>query len=198
MDHRKQALRQIKKIVDENNLSWDEVNKTLQATVQNKTEGKIFEVSEMLAYIGGIFIFAGIGVYTTMFWETLPSFSRIALTFGSGISCYCLALGLSQNLKYQKVTQALFLISAILQPVGLYVFLREVYGASSNMHVATLFVFGIMVAQQLATFWEKRLNLILFMVIFFGLGFVITLFDYLDFNSKYVLMGVGTSLFLIT
>lgn len=197
MDQHKQALLEIKKIAAENDLSWDDVRKVLQIKPEYKAESGPFEVSEMLAYIGGMLIFAGIGVYTTMFWGTLSSVFRIVLTFGSGFSCFCIALGLSRNSKYQKVTQALFLISAFLQPLGLFVFLHEVYGVSSNIHIATLFVFGIMFIQQLATFWEKRLNLILFMVLFFGLGFVATLFDYLVFYRNLVMMGLGTSLFLI-
>lgn len=198
MDQRQQALQQIKKIVAENNLTWADVSKALQVTVENKAEEGLIEASEMLAYIGGIFIFAGVGIYTTMFWQELSSFSRIALTFGSGFSCYCVALGLSQNLKYNKATQTLFLIAAILQPTGLYVFLNEVFEASSDLHLATLFVFGIMLVQQLATFWEKRLNLILFLALFFGLGFTLTLFDYLAVKIDYILMGLGTSLFFIT
>lgn len=194
MDHREQALLQIKKLLTENGLSWEDVR---QSTSQVHSEAKVLEVSEMLAYLGGILIFAGIGVYATMFWGTFSSVFRIVLTFGSGFSCYCIALGLSQNLKYQKVAQALFLISVILQPMGLYVFFDEIYGIASHMHVATLFVFGIMLVQQFATFWEKRLNLILCMVIFFGLGLISTLFNYLDFNSDYALMGLGTSLCLI-
>lgn len=164
MNKRQQALEQIKKLVDENNLTWLDLNQALQIPSEKQTTGSIIETSEMLAYIGGIFIFAGIGVYTTMFWHELSSVLRIALTFGSGFSCYCIALGLSENVKYNKVSHALFLIGSILQPTGLYVFLNEVFVASSNVHFATLFVFGIMFIQQLATFWQKRLNLLLFMV----------------------------------
>jgi hypothetical protein len=198
MNKRQQALEQIKKLVDENNLTWSDLNQVLQIPSEKQTTGGIIEISEMLAYIGGIFIFAGIGVYTTMFWHELSSVLRIALTFGSGFSCYCIALGLSENVKYNKVSQALFLIGAILQPTGLYVFLNEVFVASSNVHFATLFVFGIMFIQQLATFWQKRLNLLLFMVLFFGMGFTFTLLDYMAIKTDYILMGLGTSLFLIT
>lgn len=197
MDQHQKALEQIKKIAEKNNLSWAEVSAALQPT-KIKASGELIEASEILAYIGGILIFAGVGVYTTMFWQDLSSFFRIAFTFGSGFSCYCIALGLSENLKYNKVTQTLFLISAILQPTGLYVFLNEMFVISQDTHLATLFVFGVMLVQQLATFWTKRLNLILFMTLFFGLGFVFTLFDYIGININYTLMGLGTSLFLIT
>lgn len=198
MNQRKRALQQIKKIVKENNLTWADVNNSLQLTTEKTTDERLMEGSEILAYMGGILIFAGVGVYTTMFWKELSSFLRIAITFGSGFSCYCIALGLSQNLKYNKAMHAFFLISAILQPTGLYVFLNEVFVASSNIHLATLFVFGVMFVQQLATFWQKPLNLILFMVLFFGMGFLFTLFDYMDVKMSTILIGMGASLFLIT
>ncbi|MBA3813640.1 MAG: hypothetical protein H0X26_03995 [Alphaproteobacteria bacterium] len=197
MNQRQKALQQIKKIAEENHLSWDDVSKALQVTSAKKDGGVGIEASEVLAYIGGILIFAGVGVYTTMFWQDLSSFLKIALTFGSGFSCYCVALGLSQNAKYNKVTQILFLMAAILEPMGLYVFLNEIFVTSHDAHLATLFVFGIMFAQQFATFWEKHLNLLLFMVLFFGVIFTFTLFDYMEFKSSYTLMGLGTSLFLI-
>lgn len=198
MNKHQQALQQIKKIVEENNLTWADVSKTLQITEEKTPKGGMIEASEILAYIGGILIFAGVGVYTTMFWQDLSSFLRISITFGSGFSCYCIALGLSQNLKYNKATQTLFLISAILQPTGLYVFLNEVFVTSSDLHAATLFVFGIMFGQQFATFWQIRLNLLLFMVLFFGMGFTFTLLDYIGIQTDYMLMGMGISLFLIT
>lgn len=198
MNKHQEALDQIKKIVEENNLTWTEVSQTLQIKEEKKSKGGMIEASEILAYIGGILIFAGLGVYTTMFWQELSSALRVGITFGSGFSCYCIALGLSQDLKYDKATQALFLIAAILQPAGLYVFLNEVYVNSSDVHLATLFVFGIMFLQQLATFWQKPLNLLLFTVLFFAMGFTYTLLDYMGINVNYIGMGMGTSLFLIT
>ncbi len=196
MNKRQQALEQIKQIAADNKLSLADISNVLGGEVKPHTASMI-DASEMLAYIGGILIFAGIGVYTTMFWQDLSSIFRIVLTFGSGLSCYCVALGLSKNKNYDKVTQALYLISAILQPTGLYVFLNETFQATNDYHLATLFVFGIMFVQQLVTFWEKRINLVLFFTLFFGYGFVATLFDYLDFNSNTVSVVLGTSLFLL-
>lgn len=198
MNKHQEALQEIKKIVEKNNLTLDEVYKAIQISEEKKPKEGMIEASEILAYIGGILIFAGVGVYTTMFWQDLSSFLRVAITFGSGFSCYCIALGLSKNMQYTKATQALFLISAILQPTGLYVFLNEVFVASSDLHLATLFVFGIMVLQQFATFWQIRLNLLLFMVLFFSMGFTFTLLDYMFIKQDYILIGMGISLFLIT
>ena len=197
MNKHQQALEQIKQIAADNKLSLADINNALGGEVKPHSLGSMIDTSEMLAYIGGILIFAGIGVYTTMFWQDLSSVFRIALTFGSGLSCYCVALGLSKDKNYEKVTQALFLISAILQPTGLYVFLNETFPVSNDYHLATLFVFGIMFFQQLVTFLEKQLNIVLFFTLFFGYGFVATLFDYYAFNSNTVSMVLGTSLFLL-
>lgn len=198
MNQRQQALKDIKKIVEQNNLTLAEISKVLHGKTKKPHEGGMIEASELLAYMGGILIFAGIGVYTTMFWQDLSSFVRIALTFGSGFSCYCIALGLSQNLKYNKIIHALFLIGALLETTGLYVFLSETFVSATNAHFATLFVFGTMFIQQFATFWGLRLNLLLFMVLFFGMGFTYTLFDYMAIKLDFILMGLGLSLFLIT
>lgn len=197
IDQQKKALQQIKQIVEENHLNWEDVRQALQVTGEDKVAQNGMEASAILAYIGGILIFAGIGIYTTMFWQDFSSFSKIALTFGSGFSCYCIALGLFQKPRYIKVTQTLFLIAAILQPTGLYVFLNQTFVSSSDVHGPTLFVFGIMLAQQLVTFWQTRLNLLLFDTLFFGMGFIVTLFDDLDIKTEYTLIGLGISLFLI-
>jgi len=198
MDQRQQALQQIKAIAGKNNLTATDIRKALRISLEDKAEKGTIEAAEVLSYLGGIFVFAGIGVYTTMFWQDLSSFMRIALTFGSGLSCYCLALGLSRNFKYNKATQAFYLISAILQPIGLYVFLNEIFENSGNLHFALLFVSGTMLSQQLMTFWDKRLNLILFMVFWFGMIFTFTLFDYMGIKFDYILMSLGASLFCIT
>lgn len=198
MNQRQQALKDIQKIAEENKLTLADISKVLKGKTEKPHEGGMIEASELLAYLGGILIFAGIGVYATMFWQDLSSFVRIGLTFGSGFSCYCIALGLLQNPKYTKVRDALFLVGALLETTGLYVFLSEVFVSSTNIHFATLFVFGIMFIQQFATFWSLRLNLLLFMTIFFALGFTYTLFDYMDIKTDFILMGLGTSLFLIT
>lgn len=198
MSQKQQALQDIKKIAEDNKLTLTEINKVLKDKGKKAHEGGMIEASELLAYMGGILIFAGIGIYTTMFWQDLSSFARIALTFGSGFSCYCVALGLSLNAKYTKVVHALFLIAALLQTTGLYVFLSEVFVTTTNVHFATLFVFGIMFIQQFVTFWSFRLNLLLFMTLFFGMGFTFTLFDYMAINIDFILVGLGFSLFLIT
>jgi hypothetical protein len=197
MESRQKAINQIKKLVEVHHISLEEIRDVLKVSPEVVATSHAFGLSELLSYIGGILIFAGVGVYTTMFWASMNSFSRVLLTFGAGFSCYSVALGLSQNPRYEKVTQALFLVSAILQPLGLFVLLYEIYGASTDSHGAILVVFGIMFTQQLVTFWEKKLSLLLFMAIFFGLGFLVTLFDQFGYKDSYILMGLGMSLFFI-
>jgi hypothetical protein len=198
MKRQQQALKDIKKIADENNLTLADISKAFETTGEKSSGGSMIEASELLAYMGGILIFAGIGIYTTLFWPDLSTFARIALTFGSGFSCYCVALGLSQSLQQTKAIHALFFMGALLETTGLYVFLNEVFVTSSDAHLATLFVFGVMFVQQFATFWGLRLNLLLFFALFFGWGFFYTLFDYMAINMDFILIGLGISLFCIT
>lgn len=198
MEQKQQALKDIKKIAEDNELTLADISKVLKGKGEKPSEVRMIEVSELLAYIGGILIFAGIGVYTTTFWQDLSSVVRVALTFGSGFVCYCIALGLSSNPKYSKGVLALLLIAALLQPTGLYVLLDEVYGGSLNVSLGILFAFGIMFVQQFATFWRLRLNLLLFLTIFFGAGFIFALLDYMEIKVEFIEMGLGIALLFIT
>ena len=78
-------------------------------------------LTRVLAYLGGTFVFAGLGVFIAMNWESMNFAARVVITLGSGIAAFVLALIAANDERYEKAATPLFLIAALLQPVGLLV-----------------------------------------------------------------------------
>ena len=46
----------------------------------------------MLAYLGAIFVLAGVGVFISFNWAAINSAARIVITLGSGLAIFVMAL----------------------------------------------------------------------------------------------------------
>ena len=73
-------------------------------------------LGRILGYLGGTFIFAGLGVFIALNWDVMNSAARIIITLGSGITVFIMAIVASADERYAKVRTPLYLIAAALQP----------------------------------------------------------------------------------
>lgn len=121
----------------------------------------------ILSYIGGLLVFAGLGTYAGISWDGMSSFERVFITLGPGIATLILALVCLKDGKYEKAATPLLIISAILQPTGLLVYLKEFFPPSDNQELAIGLVFSFLALQQIALFKKfNRTTLLLFSVMF--------------------------------
>ena len=55
---------------------------------ENRWRGVLVRV---LGFLGGTFVFAGIGVFIALQWDDMNSAARIVVTLGSGLAAFILA-----------------------------------------------------------------------------------------------------------
>ncbi len=94
-------------------------------------------VVQVLSYIGGIFVFAGIAIFVGLQWQGLNSAARVIITLGPGVTAFALAALAFTDVRYQRAAMPLLLISAVLQPTGMMVAFAE-YGSGGDAQLAAL------------------------------------------------------------
>lgn len=191
MSDKSAALAQIKTLMHQHQISFDDLKNTLS----DPTAGKAGGVPRLFYYIGGIFIFAGIGVFTSMFWDVIGFGGQVMITLGVGFICYLMAVMSVKDSKYEKLSTPLFLISTFLQPTGILLVLDH-YSDSSNAAGAVLFVSIVMLLQQIPTFINLKRGVLLFTSMAFY-GFAISssmdVFDILDGDLEWIGLALGIS-----
>src|SRR4029453_10592722 len=109
----------------------------------------------VLGYLGGTFVFAGIGVFIALQWDTLNSAARVIVTLGPGITALVLALLAEREERFDKVTTPLLLVAAAVEPTGMLVAFRE-FGSGGDWRWASLVTTGTMALQFGAVFGRLR------------------------------------------
>lgn len=137
-------------------------------------------LQRVMVYIGGVFIFVGICIYVGLVWEDLNSLSRVIITFGSGLVALILGLFATEDTRFVRASTPLFLISAFLQPTGLFVLLHEYFPSSNDIVKAALVVFGFVTVQQFFAFAARNRSSLLFFSLFFFYLFLCALLDKIE------------------
>lgn len=194
-DARQDALAQIVALARAHDLAPREIAAALggrSATALPKNKAMLF-----FSALGGIFIFSGIIAFIAMFWGEMNGASRVTITLGSGFALFVMGLMAAQEGKeerYRKACVPLLLMAGWLQPTGLFVLLHEYFHKDSDVRYACLFVFGVMLVQQLATFVAIRRTVLLFFSLAFGSLFFSTMFSLLGVSNDWSSVVVGFSL----
>ncbi|MEM1155775.1 MAG: DUF2157 domain-containing protein [Pseudomonadota bacterium] len=197
MSERDDALAKIVDIAQRNRLSVEDIQQALSghATVDSGSGGGI--VRRLLAYIGGIFVFAGVVVYIGMFWEEMNSAARIIITLGSGLVALVLSLLTLQHDKYAKAATPLFLSAACLQPTGMLVAFEELGSGGDPQH-ALLATTVVMLAQQLLILLRYPRPVLVFLALAFAVMSCWNIFDLLYVDEELNWMITGLSLILVS
>ena len=180
MSAKEEALQDIVTLIKHNSISLDEVKHALEAAPVLASKPSTSVLSKLFGYIGGIFVFAGIGVFISMYWDDFGSAARVIVTLGVGLMAFIMGLVCladKRNEKhYDKAAVPLFIVSSILQPMGILVMLQE-YSSGGDARHGLIFMSAYMLIQQGAMFWAKRLSVLAFSAILFGCILLANLFD---------------------
>jgi len=199
MSTKQKALDSIIKIANKSNLSIQDIDeafikdKAIKDTIPPKS-GSI--MTHVFGYLGGIFILAGIGVYIAMFWESMNSPSRVVITLGSGFFIYLMAVSCHIQEKFKRAATPLFIVSALLQPTGIFVMLRE-YSTGGDERHGVLFMASIMLIQQLFTFIRTKRLLLALTSLFFGCIALGTSLDIMGFYNSGYILSLGFSIYIL-
>lgn len=196
MSLKEDALLEIVALARHHQVTLDEIAQALQASKHAADKPPASVLSKLFGYIGGIFVFAGVAVFISMYWDDFGSAARVTVTLGIGLFAFLMGLVCLTDNKYERAATPLFLMSSVLQPTGILVMLRE-YAAGGDARYGLLFMAAYMLIQQACTFWAKGRTAPAFSAILFGSIFFANLFDILDINEKLIGIVMGTSLLFI-
>ena len=195
-EDRNRALEQIAAIARQYGLSAGEIAAVLDRPAGTERDTPIRAVVvRVLGYLGGMFIFAGVGVFVAMQWNDMNSLARVVITLGPGVTAFVLALLAHRDARFDKVTAPLFLIGAALEPTGMFVAFEE-FGSGGDWRMASLVTTAAMALQFAAAFRMVRRSTPLFFVLLFGTLFMWTALDLLDADADLIALVLGASMLL--
>ncbi len=196
MSLKEDALQDIISLAKHNNITLDEIKHALEIVPILAYKPSSSVLSKLFGYIGGIFVFAGIGVFISMYWDDFGSAARVIVTLGVGFAAFIMGLACLADKRYEKAATPLFLIASLLQPTGILVMLQE-YSSGGDARHGLLLMAAYMLIQQCATFWAKRRTVLAFSAILFGCIFFANLFDIWDMDEELIGTVIGISLICI-
>ena len=87
MEDRARALDQIAALARQHGLSADDIAAAIGQPPLDEvaTRGRSVLV-RVLGVLGGIFVFAGVGVFIALQWDNMNSAARVVVTLGSGLT----------------------------------------------------------------------------------------------------------------
>jgi hypothetical protein len=133
---------------------------------------------------------------TSAFWDDFGSAARVIVTLGVGFATFIMALTCLTDKRFEKAATPLFLVAMWLQPTGILVMLQE-YASGGDARHGVLFMAGVMLVQQAATFWAKRRTVLAFGAILFGCIFIAQLLDVWGWDEAFIGLVMGISLMCV-
>lgn len=150
--------------------------------------------STVMFFLGATFVFAGIGVYISMFWDSMSSFMRIVVTLGVGFGLSLYSVVAMKEGKYPKAILPLIMIAAVIETGGWFVFLHEMFPQGDDWRKAALFCFGIMALQQAVVFHTFRRDSLAFTAIAFAYGALQMALDIAGMRDEHIALLLGGSM----
>jgi len=196
LDERARALEQIAALARQHQLSAAEIAAALDGTpaAPPGRRGRNVLV-RVLGFLGGTFVFAGIGVFIALQWDEMNSAARVIVTLGSGLAVFVMGVLSARDVRFDKATAPLLLVAAALEPTGMLVAFDE-YGNGGDWHWASLITCAVMALQFGAVFASLRRSTPLFVALAFLTLFWWTTLDLLDVDGKAIALIVGATMML--
>jgi hypothetical protein len=196
VDDRARALEDIVAIARRHGVSAPDIAAALGSEPAGARESRRRGVLvRVLGLLGGTFVFAGVGVFIALHWDSLNAPARVVVTLGSGLAAFALAAVSTRDARFDKATAPLFLMAAALEPTGMLVAFDE-FGSGGDWRLASLVTCGAMAAQFGWTFTVVRQATLLFLTMLFAVLFWWTGFDLVDADGTVTAVVLGASMLL--
>ena len=195
------ALKYIKQLMNTYDITPVEVETAFHAPATTssvstgRSKGDIAKT--LFAYLGAIFILAGISTYIGMFWNSMGSMIRVFVTLGVGYVLLIVLVSALHEKKFPRLILPLTLACMFMMTGGWFVLIHEVFPHSDNWRAAMLFVSGMMALHQGVLFSKYRRTVLAFTVLFFIYAFIHVGFDIFSVPIAYIAIVLGSSLFLV-
>lgn len=207
---KQELLQAVKSLARQGTITKDELNQAYAegatvnlSTTEEQPTHKI-GVVEILYYVGGAIVFIGIAVLINQHWSELNVAARILSTLGAGLAAFVVGILLAQSPKTGGVSQAFYLISALVTPIGIGVVLDNA-GADVGASEAQTIIALVMLIGFLACLFLLRRTIFLVFSIIFGTWLVFSLTNWIVGSSpiwgghfyEYRVLIVGLSYLLL-
>jgi hypothetical protein len=196
VNSRDQALKRIAELAAEHGLGTDEILAAIDRKPADPARRSSNILARITAYLGGVFVLAGIAIFIGVQWDQFGSAARVLVTLGVGFTVFLFALATMKDDRFSGVTVPMLLIAALLQPTGIVVMINE-YSRGGDPEHGLLFMCGVMLVQQLLTFLATKRTVLLFTSLFFGAAGLGTLGDILHVDFEVVCLALGIGLLLL-
>ena len=193
---RETALNTIVELAQQHKISGDEIAARLSITSPVEKNKGI--VARLFNYIGGIFVFSGIAILINLLWDDISSAQRVIITFGTGLVAIILGVVACKDTRFEKASTPLFLVSALLIPIGLFVFLDEYMPERGDPVTAAILIFGTLAAQYALIFFALNRSSLLFITLIFWNGFIATVLEKFEIEGEFIGIVLGISMLSLT
>ena len=189
---REEALETIRRLAGSRGLTETEIVEALAKAPASGKKESTATLGKILGFLGGIFIFAGLGVFVSLYWESMNAAARVIITLGSGLAVFVIAWVGQKQGGAERFTVPLFLISAALQPLGILVAINE-FSSGGDWRLAVLFTSGGMAVQQGLALRQFRTSTLVFTTVFFALWFLWISLDILQVDEDFIPLMLGAT-----
>ncbi len=194
MTAREQALAQIVALAQTHQLTAEQIQTALGKPQIEASKKDGSTLTRVFTYLGGIFILAGLSAFVAMNWDYLNSAARIIITLGPGLACLIVAAVAVTQDRAARIFNVLVVLSALLQPTGLFVAVYEFSTGGGDPRVAAAIIFGVLAAQYGLVFKQFRRTVPLFFAIYFGFSSFVALCSWLGIHYDLLMFICGASL----
>lgn len=168
--------------------------KQFEGTQVTTEHASTHKITNILYIIGAIIAVIGAIILVAQNWGDIGFLGRALVSAGIAITTYVIAL-LMKKPGQRVLSQVLFTISAVLAPIGVYVFVREFDVAFGPwLHADTGFVLALLFA---FAFWQTRRNILIIFTVAYAtwsfLASISALFDVTADVAKWSSIIVGIS-----
>lgn len=165
-----------------------------------KSLGNI-KMSQILSYVGAFIVFIGIVILIIQHWNDIGLVGRILVTLGAGVVAYIMGAMFGYYEKLYQVSQAFYLLSGFLLPVGLAVVFEE-YSVFEPLLMQVVISGALLMLYGLTLFIANRKDIFIIFSILYGTWFIyafaIYIFEFVDEDVfKYLTLIVGVAYMLL-
>lgn len=161
-----ELLQGIQQLAAEGTVTSDELLAAYNQGSLDHPAARRLNIGNIMYYLGGAIVFIGIAVLVSGGWSDFSPFTRILVTLGSGVAAYIAGLLFSQQEKHDGISQAFYLISALVIPVGLYVVFDNAGFAVYTNAMQTLIAFILVCVYGLSAYLFRKTIFTIFTIIF--------------------------------
>lgn len=194
-----QILSLIQEKIKEGIITSDDVQKVIHRDDTYKVHSSTAKnITNIFYVIGALIVIIGAVILTVQYWDEIGFAGRVLVTLGISLVTYLSALFMKES-SQRVLSQVLFVISAVLAPIGVIVFFKEL-SIDFNSLQQTLSAFFLSLIFLSALWYTKRNILVLISITFATWGYYALLGHMFSMTSdltKWATMILGVSYILI-